>query len=792
MARRHSIKGIRQAGRGRAVGLATAAGVFVAFGIAQLVTAPSARADVVDDVIDQVMSPFVDAATSSIDWDSLLSSATWQAFLDPANWDAMLAGVGTAPALSEVPTDWTGWFDQNIYTPIHTGIEEWIQSDIGKQIDDVINAPFTLLTGRELIGDGADGTALHPNGFDGGWLFGDGGDGWHSTLTGSGGGDGGAAGMFGNGGAGGDGGAGGGGGAGGAGGSLMGVGGAGGAGGAGAAEVTGGAGGQGGAGDGWLFGIGGVGGAGGDGTEGGAGGDGGDGTGLFGAGGDGGAAGDSSTSVGEHALPALGGAGGNGGVLGSHGAVGQFGTLNGIPPSDGPGLRTSGSWFVDSDGRAVIMHGFNEVYKVAPFEPSAGGFSDDDAAFLAANGFNAVRVGVIWAGVEPEPAVINYDYLASIENTVQTLANHGIVSILDFHQDSYSSVFEGEGAPEWATETGGLPNPIFGFPVDYALNPAENHAWDALWSNADAPDGVGLENHYAQMTEAVANYFKDNPDVAGYEIMNEPWPGSQALPTVFGSAFFDAQQLTPFYDQVTSAIRAVDPNTPVLYEPNTLFNQGIPTQLGTVDGSHTVFAFHDYCTPPLNTAELCPLWNDLIMDNVAAYVQPREIPGIITEFGSGDGPIAIASAMQAADENHYGWLQWAYNGVPSITGTAPGNALVIDPSQPPTGDNLDAVRLDVSSAPYPQAIAGTPDNWSFDPDSQIFTLSYSTDMVGSEGSFGAGAQTEISVPQIQYPDGYQVTVTGGQVVSNPDAPVLVIASNAGAGSVTVTVAPAGG
>ncbi|ORW75784.1 endoglycoceramidase, partial [Mycobacterium shimoidei] len=548
----------------------------------------------------------------------------------------------------------------------------------------------------------------------------------------------------------------------------------------------------GGAGDGWLFGIGGVGGNGGDGTTGGAGGDGGDGTGLFGSGGDGGAAGDSSTSVGEHALPALGGAGGNGGMLGTHGAVGQFGTLNGVPPSDGPGISTSGSWFVDSDGRVVILHGFNEVYKVAPFEPSAGGFSDDDAAFLAANGFNAVRVGVIWAGVEPEPGVIDYDYLASIENTVQTLANHGIVSILDFHQDSYSSVFAGEGAPEWATETGGLPNPIFGFPIDYALNPAENHAWDALWSNADASDGVGLQNHYAQMAEAVAGYFKDNPAVAGYEIMNEPWPGSQALSTVFGSAFFDAQQLTPFYDQVSSAIRAVDSNTPVLYEPNTLFNEGIPTHLGTVDASNAVFAFHDYCTPPLNTAELCPMWNDLIMDNVAAYVQPRGIPGMITEFGSGDGPIAIASAMRAADENHYGWLQWAYNGVPNITGTSPGNALVIDPSKPPTGDNLDMVRLDVSSAPYPQAIAGTPDNWSFDPDSQTFTLSYSTDMVGGDGSFGAGAQTEISVPPIQYPDGYQVAVTGGHVVSGPDAPVLVIASNAGASSVTVTVTPASG
>jgi endoglycosylceramidase len=92
------------------------------------------------------------------------------------------------------------------------------------------------------------------------------------------------------------------------------------------------------------------------------------------------------------------------------------------------------------------------VYKVAPYEPSASGFSNDDAAFLAANGFNAVRVGVIWAELEPEPGVFNTAYLDSIEQTVQTLGNNGIYSILDFHQDLYSSTLGGEGAPDWAVD----------------------------------------------------------------------------------------------------------------------------------------------------------------------------------------------------------------------------------------------------------------------------------------------------------------------------------------------------
>src|ERR1700758_2456163 len=62
-----------------------------------------------------------------------------------------------------------------------------------------------------------------------------------------------------------------------------------------------------------------------------------------------------------------------------------------------------GRWMTDSAGRVVVLHGLNQVYKVPPYEPSADGFGDDDAAFLAANGFDAMRVGVIWAGVEPRP-----------------------------------------------------------------------------------------------------------------------------------------------------------------------------------------------------------------------------------------------------------------------------------------------------------------------------------------------------------------------------------------------------
>src|SRR6266511_1390900 len=66
-------------------------------------------------------------------------------------------------------------------------------------------------------------------------------------------------------------------------------------------------------------------------------------------------------------------------------------------------LGHAGRWITDAEGRVVITHGVNMVYKKEPnYYPSVTGFGDDDAAFLARHGFNSVRLGVIYAGVEPK------------------------------------------------------------------------------------------------------------------------------------------------------------------------------------------------------------------------------------------------------------------------------------------------------------------------------------------------------------------------------------------------------
>ena len=167
-----------------------------------------------------------------------------------------LSGAALKPLIFGLNPLSANVFQTLVYQPVHSLGQLWINSTLGRTVDQVINAPTEALFGRALIGNGAAGTALNPTGGAGGILLGDGGAGYNSGTGG--GGAGGFAGLIGNGGIGGAGTSGHQGGVGGVGGWLMGNGGAGGRGGA---DALGGAGGQA-----LLFGNGGFGGVAGDGV----------------------------------------------------------------------------------------------------------------------------------------------------------------------------------------------------------------------------------------------------------------------------------------------------------------------------------------------------------------------------------------------------------------------------------------------------------------------------------------------------------------------------------------------
>lgn len=452
-------------------------------------------------------------------------------------------------------------------------------------------------------------------------------------------------------------------------------------------------------------------------------------------------------------------------------------------------LRGTGTWVTDSRGRAVILHGLNQVYKVAPYTPAHDGFGDDDAAFLAANGFDVMRIGVIWSAVEPRPGRYDDAYLASVARTVRTLAAHGIVSLLDFHQDLYNEAFQGEGAPAWAVQDGGLPNPALGFPGNYFANPAANHAWDAFWANAPASDGVGLQDHYAKAWAHVASRFRSNPNVLGYELLNEPWPGTTwqpCLTPLVGCPAFD-QRLTGFYQRVDTAIRRVDRTHTVWIEPNVISAEADANNVAAIRDSHLGWAFHDYCPTlaELQVNLLCPQLDGATVAAAERYGSQHHVPTLMTEFGATQDHDNLAEMVALADTSMLGWTEWAYTGNDKTSTSPDGQALVLDPAKPPTGANVLTDKLKALAEVYPKAVAGTPTSYSFADG--VFRLVYRTARVSGHGSFPAGAETDVAVPRIQYPHGYQVAVTGARVVSKAGATTLRITSLRGAHTIRVTL-----
>jgi endoglycosylceramidase len=185
--------------------------------------------------------------------------------------------------------------------------------------------------------------------------------------------------------------------------------------------------------------------------------------------------------------------------------------------------------FFDQSDRQVLLHGINLVDK----NPLTGYLefrSGELFSLFREWGFNCIRLGVIWDGLEPTPGKFNEAYLEGIDEQIQFASQNDLVVFLDMHQDLYSRLYS-DGAPAWATITGGAQH-IEASQVwsdAYFTSPAVRTALDNFWNNAPAPDGLGLQEHYAKAWAVLARRYRNNPTVIGYDLMNEPFPGSIAL-----------------------------------------------------------------------------------------------------------------------------------------------------------------------------------------------------------------------------------------------------------------------
>src|SRR5436309_10315597 len=122
---------------------------------------------------------------------------------------------------------------------------------------------------------------------------------------------------------------------------------------------------------------------------------------------------------------------------------------------DGSRLHVHRGRLLDERRREVTLRGVNArvegVFDVTfgdgrlPLEPIPV-FDDGDAATMARFGLNLLRLPISWSALEPVRCRFDAAYLDRIAAVVALCRAHGIVVLLDFHQDAFSKEIGEDGA----------------------------------------------------------------------------------------------------------------------------------------------------------------------------------------------------------------------------------------------------------------------------------------------------------------------------------------------------------
>lgn len=403
----------------------------------------------------------------------------------------------------------------------------------------------------------------------------------------------------------------------------------------------------------------------------------------------------------------------------------------------------------DGHGRERVFHGINLVAKgskepYGTFEERGfkGAWTRADIADLAARGFTLIRLGVMWSAVEPEPGRYDGDYLAWIREQLDLIHEAGMVALLDSHQDLYSQAF-GDGAPHWATLTGQEFTETELWSDAYLASPALHEALDSFWANAPGPDGVGLQDRFAAMWAHVATAVGDHPAVAGYDILNEPAPGS-AAPGIFetligtfaavtgqdphqvfadfedpGAKFaqlarledeavyrrigdaifplvqaFESESVGPMMERVAKSIRGVGNEKLLAREHSYFANMGVPSGQPPLADDAWVYSPHGYDltvdTPAIALSS--NIRAGVIFSRHKETQDRLQVPVIVGEWGALGLGAGVRShgefLMDLFDSYGWSWTYWVWE--PGFAGSEAAAAL---------------------TRPRPVAFAGTAHGW---------------------------------------------------------------------------------
>lgn len=236
-------------------------------------------------------------------------------------------------------------------------------------------------------------------------------------------------------------------------------------------------------------------------------------------------------------------------------------------------MFVDGPWLKDTNGRTLMLRGVNlsgssKTPAHPPIINEAHYYNHRDVCFVGrpfpreeANehferlrrwGLTFLRFIVTWEAIEHSgPGIYDTDYLDYLEQVIRIAAAHGFHILIDIHQDAWSRMSGGDGAPGWTFETVGLDVTRFRDTGAANIYPFDDEPfvvhWQTNYSRLAAatmftlffggddfapklrvdgePVQSFLQRHYFNAVKQIARRLHNIPNVVGYDTMNEPSNG---------------------------------------------------------------------------------------------------------------------------------------------------------------------------------------------------------------------------------------------------------------------------
>jgi aryl-phospho-beta-D-glucosidase BglC (GH1 family) len=178
-------------------------------------------------------------------------------------------------------------------------------------------------------------------------------------------------------------------------------------------------------------------------------------------------------------------------------------------------------------------------------------FTEPDAEYVHSLGLNLIRIPINYHLFEDDmnPRVIKKDAFEYLDKVIELCAKYKIYTIIDLH----------------------------------ALPGFQNHHWHSdnpthkalFWQHKDFQDRALL------LWEVIAKRYKNQPWVAGYDLINEP-------------SNSDGEKVFTYYKRLRNAIRKIDPKHILFLEGNTYATD---FKMFTEVWDNVVYTNHDYAVP---------------------------------------------------------------------------------------------------------------------------------------------------------------------------------------------------